>query len=47
MTQPTMVTVTTMSVPQLDPWSRAWETSQPTKPSTMPTTRPVTTFWCR
>jgi len=34
-TQPVMVTVTTMSVPQLEPWRNWWERAQPMAPRPM------------
>src|SRR5271168_2622443 len=42
-----MVTVTTMSVPQFEPCSAAWETSHPTNPRPMPAARPVQMFCLR
>jgi hypothetical protein len=47
MTQPTMVTVTTMSEPKLEPWSSLWDTNHPMNPSTMPAMRPVRAFCLR
>ena len=45
-TQHAMVTVTTMSLPQFEPWRVAWEISQPRNARSMPKPRPVRKF-CR